>query len=491
MTSALRIPTFSQAIAKVRENIRNRNKNLNTQAGSVFGDVFVTPRALSDVQLKALNYFSMVSKSPTELLALKDDSDTLAVLATAYNVTVEDMLTLISTQIKGLAGNFSVVRKAAIKSVGTILYGRVDPPTQDLVVDVGNTVQASSGQDFVTTSAVQMYASAASTYFDPERQLYVIEVPVQAVIAGEDGNAPAETVNRMITPVAGFTYVTNGSAIDNGEDEWSDEQLVSAMSDVWTEPGDTTGSGIKKNIADNVLVDSIWIAPAYSEFSPRGGRTDIYIKRVVEDLVTETFSGYNSDIFTDGIRPTQQPVVGISSYNSGAAYLQRDTDSALVGSMQAKDTIRFSTNPVWPVTITYIVDRRVREAQEVFNNDEYAPANQLYPDTIQKALLTPWLVKQADVQNIDYTATITVKPGFLKADVIATVKANLLEFSGTWLIGDTTYQTDLNEVVENSEGVLRLTGTPAKFSKTEESGVADSITPNDNQYNALNNLNIF
>jgi hypothetical protein len=53
------------------------------------------------------------------------------------------------------------------------------------------------------------------------------------------------------------------------------------------------------------------------------------------------------------------------------------------------------------------------------------------------------------------------------------------------------FLTDLNEIVEQTEGVLRLTGTPSKFAPTTESGVRSSITPAANQYISLVNINIF
>jgi uncharacterized phage protein gp47/JayE len=489
----LSIPTYSQQIQKVRQRILENRKDISTLPGSVAGDLFVVPQALSDVQQFAVIYYDSASHSVLDLLALKSDTATLALLATALDVAVSDILTDISSQLDKLGSNVGETRLPPSKAAGTVFFGRIDPPATNITVPIGTIVRSSSGQTYTTTASVTMYAGpGAANYYNPQVSAFVIEAPVEATSAGSAGNTPAGTITSIVTPVAGLPLVTNLGILDGGRDQESDEAFGARILEKWQAVGKTTKAGVIDAVKKNANITDAYLASPGDPLLKRGiGVADLYIKDVTQESVTETFSGYNSDLFSDGIRPSQQPVLSVDSSDSGNPFLQKDTTTVLAGSVRAQDTIRFSTPPTFPVTITYTVNRRVQDAQNVFSAQTNAPFNYQEPLTDLAAIETPILVKQAPTLQVEYTASITVLPGFSKAQVIAQVQNNLATYSSGLALGQTVYLTDINEIVEKTAGVLRLTGTPTKFAPRESSGVLNSITPAKNQYVQLTNINIF
>jgi len=268
----LSVPNFSQQVAKVRSRILANRKDVSTLPGSVLGDTFVVPQALSDVQQFAVIYYDSASHSVLDLLALKTDNATLALLAQALNVSTNDILTDISTQLDKLGDNVGEPRLGAVKATGTALLCRTDAPTANITVPVGTVVRSSSGQDYATTASVTMYVAAAATYYNPELQLFAVPVPVSATLVGAAGNTPAGTLTAVVTPVAGLPLVTNDGIIDGGRDLETDEAYGVRILAKWQATGKTTQAGV---------VDSV---------KTLAGVTDAYLARPGDPLRSEASS---------------------------------------------------------------------------------------------------------------------------------------------------------------------------------------------------------
>lgn len=486
------VPTLSQSIELIRSRVRSSNKNLNTLPGSVLGDVFVTPQAISDTQQKALTYYNSVLTSLQDLLALESDTNTLALLAAAFNTSVAAVLVDISNSIDRYASNIGETRKQPTKATLPVLFGRVDPPTQDLTVPIGVQVKGSNGQTYVTTGSDIMFAGAASTYYDPDLLLFVISVAAEATLAGSAGNAGVGTITDIITSVSGFTQTTNIETASNGRDLETDTDFVARLLAKWQAIGAVTKAGITASILDNVEVFDVYEAAPRDPFNLRGfGRTDVYIEDRVDEQITETFSAFNHPTIPGAVRPSSLPVTSLSSVNSGVAELQADVSSSLRGSVQSLDAIRFTTNPTFPVTVIYTRNKLVADAQNVFNDNSLAPATQQDPVDTLSATETAILIHEAPQLLIDYTVTITVAPGQVKGQVITAAKTNLLAAAALFKLGQTVFIDDFNKIVEGTLGVLRLAGNPTKFSPSNQAGALDFITPDANEAIVINNLNIF
>ncbi len=487
----IKVQTFPERIGIVRRRILDQNSDINTLPGSVAGDLFVVPLALSDVQQQAVNFFVTTSISPTELLALKQDVSNIALLATAFNTSEDDILTAISAAIDVLGANVVEVRKQPTKSTGSVFYGRADIPAGDLTVDINKTSRSSSGAELVTTGAATMFLSIIATYFDPDLGLFVIEVPVQSTQTGADSNAPASTVTEIVTPVDGFPFITNKSDIDGGTDLESDEDFVARFLGKWQAVGASTKAGVVNSVITFLDVEDTFLADVGSPFATRGlGKSDLYIKKQVGQSNTEILSAFNHPTLANAIQPAKLPILSLSSISTGDAFIQKeDEGTALAGSVQALDAIRFTTLPAFPLTVTYLYNRRVEDSQNIFDDSSLAPLNYQKPVDGLTASETPLLVKEMPRLFVDYSLKIQTNPGETKAQVVNAALTALSSFNDLINGGDKVFKSDLNEIVEATPGVLRIT-TVTKFSVTGQSGVLDVIEPNANQVIDLENVTI-
>lgn len=487
------IPTLSQKLAFIRNQVKSANQNVSTVPGSGGSDLFTTPLSVIDIGLEAQGFYISTSQSITDLLALKADLNTLTLLSRAYNVEVSGVLANISQTLDSLGKNLSETRKQPQMAQGSVSFGRPDTPDQDYVVPAGTVVKSNNGSQYATTADVTMYQANAAQYFDSTLFLYLLQVPVKAVLAGSAANVPTSSIISIVTPVTGFPFVTNTSEISQGTDLETDEDFGARLILKWQAVGRTTPGGIQSAVLDNSSVTSLYLAKPGDVLSARGfGKVDLFIKEKSVSSFTETFSGYNSSLYSGCILPSKRPLVSLTSVDSGTPYLQKDPSSVVAGSSQSQDVIRFSIPPTFPVTITYEYDSMPATVQSIFDIDENAPINQQPVIDLPSAMNTAILVKACPELDIDYAATIQVLPGYTKSDVIAAVQNNIITYGESLVLGQAVYVDDIDKIVDSTPGVLRIQGEPTKFSPSNQSGVSQGpIVPANNQLIVFLNVNIF
>lgn len=505
------IPTLAEQVVTVRNRLLANNKNINTLPGSVAGDLFILPQAESDVQQLAISYYVSISKSIPQLIALKSQESILNLLASALNTTTDAILTDISLSLDELGSNFSLTRASATAATGIVWYVRPTAPIADIVVNTGSLVQSSSGAQYEVLADVVMYAptiSSSGTPYNPTLGGYAVPASVRAVEAGSAGNASKFTIQNLLTPVNGISEVANIDPITGGYDAETDESFAARIQASWQAVGKLTKAGIVQTIQNAYPGTAVYVASPDDPINARGfGKTDVYVRGPIQQTtVSEIFSFLNSTVYvTDGVRPSYQPVVSVEqTVPPTSVFLQPDVVSTLANSVQAQDTIRFTTDypgslTLPSVTITYIVNSFLTNVQNLFNSPENAPLNQQNPLTltgvdadvsVRRAIETPILIKAATPVGIDYAVSITVLPGQLKSAVISQVIQNLNNYVNSAGLGSTLYLGDLNEVVEQTPGVLRISGSPTKFSISTQTGIKNSITVANNQYAILSSVAI-
>lgn len=105
-----------------------------------------------------------------------------------------------------IAGEFGVVRRAAVKATGMVTV------TGKGTVPAGSIFTTSAGTKFLTTEEATVSGSA--------------DIPVEASEAGEDGNVKADTITSIPMSIPGISAVTNAEATSGGYDEEDDETLL-------------------------------------------------------------------------------------------------------------------------------------------------------------------------------------------------------------------------------------------------------------------------
>lgn len=107
---------------------------------------------------------------------------------------------------------FNCYRKAAVKATGHVTFLTETIKSYIITIPVGTEVKTGGidGVYYVTTEEVLLGVGNLS-----------VNAPIEAVVAGVDGNVNAETIDELPDPIDDLT-VLNNEATDNGSDEESD-----------------------------------------------------------------------------------------------------------------------------------------------------------------------------------------------------------------------------------------------------------------------------
>ncbi len=487
------IKTLAQRIAEIRQRLLDLNGNsFSLSPGASVSDLFNVPQAVSDVRQNTMSYLNAIADAIPDILAVEQDPVTLALIAEAFNTTTNDILSQLSALIDDWGQNFDESRLPPEKASTVELYGTPDAPTQDLSVDIGKIVSSSGGFQYQTTAAVTMYSAQAGSYWDPNRLLFVIQVPIEAVEEGAAGNTPADTITVPTTSTQGFSFVTNPKAATGGRDLENDADFGARLLRKWQAIGRLTEAGVEESVIKAFPeVEDIYVAKGSDSLAVRGkGYTDVWIKGTTVAQITETFNSYNNPDFPGSVKPSKHPVLDIVSVDSGVAVLRKDGTSAIAGSAQAKDAIQFTTIPIFPVQVTYTYDSKIGDVQGVFNDPAKAPLNQEEVVDVITAIRAPILAKAGVPVEFDYTAVVMVVPGQDPTTTRANAAQAVTNFAANYKFEESSFVSDLDQIVEETAGILRISSVPL-FAKAGQSGRADELKVAKNQYLVPRNINIF
>lgn len=140
------------------------------------------------------------------------ENDVLASNAVEFNKTEVEMaemhrsafgMTAWDEYLDYVAEGHGVIRRAAVKAIGTITV------TGNGTVDAGSYFQTSAGVRFTTLETVVVNGTA--------------EIPIEAVVAGENGNVAAGSITVIPMSIPGIQSVINISATYNGYDAEDDD----------------------------------------------------------------------------------------------------------------------------------------------------------------------------------------------------------------------------------------------------------------------------
>lgn len=122
------------------------------------------------------------------------------------------ILTASGTALDDRGADFSLDRRAATKAVGTARFtssGSVTVPSGTQIA-----APATTARDRIVfqTTAVGSRVGAGT-----------LDIPIQAVVAGDEGNLASSTITEMVSAVSGVTAVTNPGATLLGTDQEDDD----------------------------------------------------------------------------------------------------------------------------------------------------------------------------------------------------------------------------------------------------------------------------
>jgi hypothetical protein len=323
-TEVATIPTRTQndiSLDYITE-LLERSPLLDVKPGSVIRQLHVDPNSLEMYWAFVRENFAMKSQSFLNLRQLDDSngdriSDPVSsssykqLLKLAFFFTSDDQVqTLIDQSFDALASNYGKTRLGATFSTTDVTYYTTTIPSTDLSVALGDPVsttptETQSSITFNTLSSGIMQVSQINNYYNAVTKRYELVIPVQAAIAGLNGNVNANTI--INTKTTGFSVINPKSAF-GGIDEESNADLADRVQlsfvglDVGTVYGYKRTCTQISGVRDVIVVtagDSL-MQRDYDEVRKKHvyGKVDIYI-RGGENAQTQDNVGFLYDQSND------------------------------------------------------------------------------------------------------------------------------------------------------------------------------------------------
>jgi hypothetical protein len=224
-------------------------------------------------------------------------------LKTALGIESDDLTQqIIDFAFDALARNFNVTRAGPRRAIVTQTFFTSTRPTADMIVQQGAVIVSSQNANFprfVTQGQVGIPFDDVDSFFNPNTRRYEIKVQAIAETPGAIGNVPAGALDTVSSGAPGF-QTTNEVAATFGLDFQSNLELAEVSTrvlsslDTGTEGGYELISIGTPNVLEAKAVKSgdRLMMRDYDPVRKKhiGGKVDIYIKGVVERIVTETFA---------------------------------------------------------------------------------------------------------------------------------------------------------------------------------------------------------
>ena len=479
------IKTVSDYLKELKLKILER-RDVALHPGSVVHDTILVPSSVNVYTISFLLDYVSKLQSLDLILEILADETYLEELGLILGKSLEQIQLEITDHLDKIASSYQVTRRAATFAEGSAWFGRKNLPEADYTITVGSIASTIDNRLYSVTEERIMYQALGTQYYDPEMNLYLIEVPIKAQSSGSIGNASAYSINKLVTAISGITHVLNKEDVSGGLDEETDEELVDRIKEVFIGNNLSTKTGLRRLVMDDFDISDCYVVSAGDPEMIRdngfGGCNDIYIqkKSVVEktwiDLVYNGIDDYTY-IPDTVLKPIEN--ITLIDIPSGSYTFEKDTTSVYANSTKSKDRIRWDTKPPADTyTMTYNHDQNVSNVQSFLDNDENKP------------LGSDNLVKQANPLLVDIAFQITVAVGYNKQTVILAVNSKISSNIGAYKLGEGLQQSDVIAWAYEVDGVDKVILPMGKFNEKSLTGVVDEITVNNTQYIKINSLTI-
>lgn len=447
---------FTQISQAFKDYIRSINSRIELSEGTFTRDIVIDP-----VAKEFENLYSRL-----EQVSLEQS------ISTASDVGLDI-----------IAGNFSIVRKAARRARGLVTFFKNVAPTTDIVIPSGTLVSTILTDTipavlFRTTQNITMRAALAVSYFNTITNKYEIQVEVEAVNGGDSGNVGAGTIATITQAVSGIDGVYNSFTTTGGFNTETGSQLQARLSTVLSGLALGTVGGLSDFVSTQDNVEDVLVISHGQTGRNDIGSVDVYVKGKTFRSFTDEFISI-SNPYPDFVF-TKQPIIptaniSISSSVSGVlvpSSFQIIKDSGVFGgSTIGQDTLHWLT-AIGPssgsVIAAYQYNGLIEDLQSALSNQN---KNLVNSDT---------LIKWATEIPIDVTLSIRLLSGNSSDDVIPLVTIAIDNFLNSLGIGEEIQQSDVINVVLQVSGIDEILIPLTKFQSSD-----GLITEN-----AFNNLTI-
>lgn len=433
------------------------NISVATATGTAL-DTHAAERGLTrQVATQASGILNVVG-SPASVITNGATFSTSGEDATVFAAQNRVEIGLLTETFSGAAvDNFQVVNEAlgnfgtnqVLVTVNTTDYTETDdsPPLaiEEFHCDYANPSTITFKDAVLTTDIITItYYNAAETNED---------VPIQAVDAGIVGNVGPNTIDTVISPLAGITSVNNVAGIIGGVDEesdaglrirliavslanWTEDQLKSLLEDI---------EGIRTVLIDDGIeietIDDTNEAPVSTYFTNT-------IAISAQRLFRVKFFDDSLGTFADWIETGADPAAGEYRFTGPGTTIEYGT------SLDTDDTL----------TITYMDNNVGTGVFNVIVVADSPPLSVVLRDTIESTLATqkpfgvsPFVIEPSFV-NIRITITTVLETGFTAPDVASEIQAEVTTYLAAFIISQDIIHNRIIDITMEVEGVIDISG---------------------------------
>lgn len=451
------LPTFSQIVQSMITFLQGSRPDIATQPGSVTNDVVISTVANE--------------------LAAENGTDPSVYSSIQYiqnlQAFVLNAATLDPIDLNNIAANFGMTRLPGTQATGIITLRIRNYTTSSPIITVpsGTTVSTLSTSSapavaFATTSQIQFIPSLAPSYFNPATGFYEQNVGIIAQSIGTSGNVTSNTITALVGSGLGIDAVTNTAATSGGTNTESNTAFANRIMIKLTGNNVGTPNGIISLVLTNPnVIEASIVGPNDPDMQRNqfGGSVNVNIQGQV--LITTSDSPIYTTLGNQNFVLNNQPVTSISSVTGVVGGLPHtfigppggtgigtdynvfiNPNSLFQGSVEAGSYIQWNTTGTKPdnnsiVTITYTYDSLIPTLQALLDNNN----NHIVASDI--------LVMEAIQALINFTASITVVPGYIPATVATNTATAISQYINGLGLGAVIALSDLVAIAENVPGV--------------------------------------
>lgn len=485
--------SITDVYKEIKTNLLATRKDLVLNPGSAINDIFLGPTAfVIDQNRVLLNYVKML-QTFEDILALLGNSDTIQEIADVENKTSQQVENDISDFIDKKAADFGIVRRTQVSATGYAYFGRFDAPTFDITVPANTQIRTLDNKVYQTDSNITIYVAQAGSYYDSEENLYLLRVPITAVVSGTVGNTATYTINTIINQVSGIEYVLNKDALANGVDEETDEELIARIKSVISANNWATKAGIATLITDNfptvkdVLVQTTG-DPLMIRDSEYCGMTDVYVLEETAAVpYTDTINVWNvkySGVYS-GSYLTKQPVDSVVT----AVNFAKDITTVLAYSNFAKSLVYYNNPPPsLPQTVDYFYFTICEDINAFLMDDSRRLIGT--NDGTSNPENVSIMIKKAIDRLAEIQFSLVILTGYVQTTVESNIITAINDYINNLMLGDRLSQSDIVGIVEGVEGVDYIDFTGGIFDLDGGTGLNVTLTIAVNEYIRLGTLTI-
>lgn len=370
-----------------------------------------------------------------------------------------------------------LVRNSAVSASGSVTFGALNAPTDvnnPIIIPIGTVVfgqkdTSSNNISYVTTTEGRI---TNTSVINPSTGYYEATVNIEAVTPGSDGNIGIGYINQLSGSINNIVAVYNKEALVNGADLESTESLLQRVALTFQGRNLNTKAGLKAWTLSHAKVNQCLVVDPNDEYSIRGpGAVDTYIKGTTTTAYTQTVTTKEREVILD-----KQPVYFTGNADQitvtieGVIYgadsniftFVKDSETIYQNSVKGKDKIVFTdmgytlVNNASYYTINYTYNSLIDALQQDIESEN-------------NALLTgDILFRSTNAVPVEMEFGIVVFNGYNKDSVIAAVKSNIELYVNNMELDYDLRQSDIVNIVENTEGVDYMTLPFLKFCRLDE-----------------------